>query len=303
MKKLLQAILFVAIPFFVLIPIELMLRALPNDYQYKKEYFEQHSAEIETLILGNSHAYLGFDPKYIDGHAFNACHLSQSLDYDRLIFDQHIKDLTQLKTVVLPISYFSFFHSLNYGETSWFLKNYELYLDIDTPNKWYDNFELSHYTFGQNLSKIYHYYIKGNNPRICSDKGWGTLYATATPKDLEVSGKGNAQRHTYSDLSLLETQTKNLEHIVSICAQKEINVILVTLPGYKTYRENLDKHQLNTTFGQAKKITNQFDNCIYINWLDHPDFIKDDYFDSSHLNKKGAEKLSKLLNSFIIEQR
>lgn len=300
-RKLLQAVLFVAIPLVVIVALELMLRALPNDYRYKKEYFKQHSGKIETLILGNSHAYLGIDPKYIDGHAFNACHLSQSLDYDRLIFDQYINELAQLKMVIIPVSYFSFFHSLNYGETSWFLKNYELYLDLDTPNAWYDNFELRHYSFGENLGKIYDYYINDNNPRICSNHGWGTVYANATPKDLEASGKGNAQRHTYADLSLLQMQTDNLEHIISTCSQKGIKVILITLPGYETYRKYLEENQLYTTLAQAKKIANQFDNCQYLYWLDHPDFVKDDYFDASHLNKKGAEKLSKLLNSYIIE--
>jgi len=49
----------------------------------------------------------------------------------------------------------------------------------------------------------------------------------------------------------------------------------------------------------AEKMSETYKNCIYVNLLDDPDFIKDDFHSADHLNEAGAKKLSLKLNEII----
>ena len=54
MKEFLLKILGISLSFLVIaIIMEILIRDIPNDYQLKKEYLNNHANEIETLILGS----------------------------------------------------------------------------------------------------------------------------------------------------------------------------------------------------------------------------------------------------------
>jgi len=83
MSKFIIRTLLFSLPVLALfIVMEILLRQIPNDYLLKKKYLDNHSKEIETLILGSSHSFYGINPLYFSNNTFNASHISQSLDYD-----------------------------------------------------------------------------------------------------------------------------------------------------------------------------------------------------------------------------
>jgi len=87
MKKFITKTIFLLIPIIICaICMELLLRQLPNDYKYKKEYLDAHANKIETLILGSSHSFFDLDPTYFSNITFNAGEVSQTLNYDFEIF-------------------------------------------------------------------------------------------------------------------------------------------------------------------------------------------------------------------------
>jgi hypothetical protein len=57
---------------FIGFTMEFLLRNIPNDYKFKKAYLDENAEEVETLILGNSHAFFGVNPQYFSTNAFNA---------------------------------------------------------------------------------------------------------------------------------------------------------------------------------------------------------------------------------------
>ena len=93
--------------FFIAVVAEIFLRKIPNDYRIKKQYFEWHSAEIKVLFLGSSHAYYGINPIYMKESSFNAAYVSQSLEIDYEILNKYKSSLKSLRTIILPVSYFS----------------------------------------------------------------------------------------------------------------------------------------------------------------------------------------------------
>ncbi|HRB69044.1 MAG TPA: hypothetical protein PLC92_02955, partial [Chitinophagales bacterium] len=80
-----------------MISLELLLRDIPNDYSFKKNYLNTNSNNIEVLFLGSSHIYYGINPEYISQKSFNAAHISQSLNFDLAILEKYKDRWTNLK--------------------------------------------------------------------------------------------------------------------------------------------------------------------------------------------------------------
>ena len=112
MKKFLRNIGLFILPIVVVgVGLEILAESIPNSYTYKREYIEQHGAQIRTLILGSSNAYDGINPSVLS-HAFNLANSSQTLEDDYRLLAKHIDSIDSLQTVIVGLGY----HSL--GATS-----------------------------------------------------------------------------------------------------------------------------------------------------------------------------------------
>lgn len=282
--------------------IEILLRQIPNDYSYKREYLDNHSNGIETLILGSSHSYRGVNPVYFSTSCFNAAYVSQTLDYDLEILKKYQNNLAKLKTVILPISYFSFFQQLKTATESWRVKNYIIYYGMNTADLLTDYSEILSNRLDVNLSRLSSYYIEGNSNISCSKYGWGS-FQLLKAKNLEETGKTAALRHTAKNYRYLSENISILKSIIELCNRHNVKVILFTPPAFEAYRKNLNKEQLRAMLQAVNKIVADYKNCYYLNLLDNASFTADDFFNADHLNKRGAEKLSVILNSYIEDIR
>lgn len=277
---------------------EFLLRRIPNDYSYKRAYLDVQSGDVEILIFGSSHAFFGIDPSYFSDRCFNASHVSQSLDYDLEILKKYENRLGQLKTIILPISYFSLFEKLKTQNDSWRIKNYNIYYGLNSSYSLADNMEIFSSESLTNCKRIFSFYINGNSKITCSEFGWCTLYKSEESKDLNETGKVTAKRHTFEDYNNLNDNISILRSIIKLCNRHNVNVILYTPPAFKSYCSYLDNEQLNITIDISNEISNTFDNCTYINLLESNQFVEQDFYDGDHLNEIGAKKLSLLLNKF-----
>lgn len=305
MKKFITKTVFISLPILLsLLFMEILLRNIPNDYEFKKEYLNKNSPEIETLILGSSHSFYGLNPVYFKKKAFNASHISQSLNYDFEIIKKYDSDFKQLKTIVLPISYFTLFTKLEEGPETWRIHNYILYSGLETYNSYTDYSEVLSNKMNVNFKKLNSYYIKSNPIISCSKLGWGTNYKSENQLDLINSGKTAAIRHSHdiTDIkvkNILSDNKLTLSSIIAWCKKRSVRLVLFTPPAYKSYRQNLNKMQLNLTIEIAERIDLNNDNCIYLNLLNDSNFVYKDFYDADHLSELGAEKLSKLIDKKI----
>lgn len=281
---------------------EYLLREIPNDYRYKQNYLSNNAASIETLILGNSHAYYGVDPVYFNHKAFNAAHVSQSLDLDLEMFEKHMDGLHNLKHIILPVSYFSLFEQLKSSDESWRYKNYVLYADFPGRFLLTDYSELFTFLFRTNLYRITDHYVKGKSFITSSKEGWGTGFLSQNAFDLEKSAVKKASKHTLENINTPEIQhlfslnLNALKKLLTICQERNIELILFTAPVSKAYFQRLNNEQLNTTINALELLSNASNNCRYLNLLQHESFSDSDFFDADHLSEIGAKKLSQLLN-------
>lgn len=309
MKKFIIKSFLTGLPIFLLlISMEILVRKIPNDYSHKKEYLDKHSKDLEVLILGSSHAAYGLDPKFFSNNTFNAAHISQSLEYDLKIFYKYQSKLPHLKTVVIPISYFSLFYILQDGPEPWREKNYAIYYDIDGSANLAGHSEVASQRTELNLKRIFFYYVFNKSFMSSSNSGYGLRDYFPTD-DLNKSGKIAAERHGItkgSDISLYvdtySDKMKLLNKFISDCEKSNVDIIFFTPPAFKSYYTNLNAYQLNTTINSAKILDADNDNVKYFDFLKDPRFLSSDFHNGDHLSEAGAEKLSKIINSIIMEE-
>jgi hypothetical protein len=284
---------------------EFFLRQIPNEYTYKKEYLDNHSNEIQTLILGSSHSYFGIDPIYFSQNTFNVAHVSQTLDFDFEILKKYQNNFNSLKNIILPISYFTLQSKLKRGQDSWRIKNYVIYYEMDIPyslSSLSTHIELLSSNPFVNTKRFASYYIKGHQNIPCSELGWGTSYNSSNAQDMKKTGKAAAFRHSKnkdSDENFFHENIITLNSIMEFCVKHDVKLIFITTPAYITYRENLDKEQLSQMIETITEMTEKHANWQYINLLDNPIFTSDDFYDADHLNEIGAKKLSLLIDKEI----
>lgn len=279
---------------------EYSLRAIPNNYKYKKECLLKEADNIEILVLGSSHTNYGINPDFFLLDGFNFSNISQSLDLDYELLKKYGTKIKNLEYVIIPVSYFSLFSSLLKETENWRVKNYYLYYGVvpDKSSLSVKNlFELSNGTIISNISRIYHSYKDKTNLITVSDKGFGLDFNSGVKNDMEETGKAAALRHTHIDSEMFEYNKKIIGKIVEWCKKRNIKLIFITLPAYYTYREKLDEEQLNKTINYMKSIVDN--NVYYYNLLDEDNFPEEDFFDADHLNGAGAMKLTKIINDFI----
>ena len=293
-------LIFLAPIIIIGVVLEVSLRKIPNDYRYKKEYLDENADKIETLILGSSETFRGVNPEYFSTNTFNAANNAQSLEYDYKILEKYKDDFTNLQTVILPISYPSYYFTLKSSKGSRRIKYYNIYFGMTSSYSLNDYSEVLSNKLKYSISNFWGYYVKGKTLISGSELGWTDLKLEQTP-DLIESGKKAAIMHTVN-LNSNETQdifnenVSILNSIIQWCDANNVEVILFTPPAFETYIDDLDPKQLHLTIETSEKIASQYNNCIYLNMMADPNFVTEDFYDASHLSEIGAKKLSRILN-------
>ncbi len=301
MRKFIKLLLLFSSPILIgLISFEIILRNIPNDYLYKRNYLDKNSNNIEVLFLGNSHMYFGINPEYMSFKSFNNAHISQSLNYDLAILEKYKDNWKNLKYIIIPIDYFSMYSNLEDGIEKWRVKNYSIYYEIKNYN-YQNNFEVFNGKLPNNIARIKSYLFNNKSDITCNKYGFGTTYNSKNSKYLTETGKTAAKRHTMNIENNLN-YSKNiniLKSIIKFSNKNNTKTIFITSPAYKTYIENLELHQLNNTLNTIKQLSSKSTNTYYYNFLTDTTFVAQDFFDADHLNEIGAKKLTLKIDSIL----
>jgi ribosomal protein S17E len=301
MNQFIKKSLFFSAPVLLFIAImELLLRNIPNDYSYKKNYLDQHSSQMETLFLGSSHSFYAVNPEFISSKSFNAAHIAQSLDYDLEILKKYANESDKLECIVVPIDYFSLYNRLETGVEKWRIKNYNIYYGLNKSTDLIENSEILNGKWNENIKRLDKFFRKNKSDISCNNLGWGTNNNSENAKDLIKTGKSAANRHHKKSKSFFDENLKLVEEIIAIAKSKNAKVLFYTCPAYKTYVSQLNKQQLQRTVTTITNIASSNTNVKYFNFLSDKSFDAKDFFDADHLNEIGAEKFSKKMDSIII---
>lgn len=293
MKRFYINILFFVLPVFALIGGgEMYVRSLPNIYKYKNNWMEQHAKEVETLVLGSSHALDGINPEYVEGCSFNLANQGQTLKYDHFLFFKWADRYKKLKVVILPISYFTFFFS----DMEQICKvYYTIYMDYpNTP----PDLEVLYYL--PLKTKINHI-MKGEGIGCCKN-GWARRLLSG--KDYQLWNKDYVtkflvHKQTAKSWEWMECNYNYVCEMASYCRDHGIRLVLVSPPHTKEYNRCLSKKQLAKTDSILMRLRRHY-SIEYHDYRCDNRFIDDDFIDQSHLSEIGAEKFTNLLKSDLL---
>ncbi len=297
MRKFVITLLTFTIPVIVLLGLcEFVARGTPNSYKYKDDWMQKNHQSVKTLILGNSHTYMGVKPEYLGDSVFNLANLGQSLYYDQYLINRFVDRCSNLKTIIIPISTCSLFDKSMEEQRQWYrCIYYKLYMGCEDHGFFSKyNYELSNpdYCF-KKIGKFVSFQL-GDKDFGYDTYGWCTDCEPGllTNPDWDES-KGEIEDHKRP----LETIGKNIEilkDVAQTCKNQKIRLVLIITPTWKTYYNIFPREQLEKMYCAIRYLQ---DSCQveFYDYFRDSRFIDEDFYNCSHLSRIGAAKFSKIL--------
>ncbi len=302
-----RVFLFLTPVIAIFIILEILTRHLPDDsYRIAKNYIDNNKDSIEMIILGTSHNTSGVNPNLINVKSVNLANGSQPLEYDYFFVEKYVKELPNLKYIVLEYS----FHSLYYNPVntnSWRAYYYYKYFDCDLNVNRFSVKKISDFMIHpkRNFARLYdHYVINGTQvSKRDNTKGWELMDGNFNDKSYdEVLESGERKYQNYWNNFFVEAHKelniKHLTNIFSLCKEHQLKLIVVTPPAFESYSKHIsqDKYQVMQSVIQNFQTMYQFE---YYNFLYDPRFKLEDYYNHNHLNGPGSTKYSVLINDIV----
>lgn len=291
MKKFLRNIALYALPVLVVaVLMEFVAEAIPNSYTYKREYMEQHGAQIQTLILGSSNANDGLNPSVLP-NAFNLANSSQTLEDDYRLLAKYIDSMDSLQTVIVGLGY----HSLGATTEDNRRTYYTIYMDL------YPRWPISKYSFEvcnseMLVKKIIKYAVSRDVTR-CDSLGQRVGHTREAAdsgaewwnKDVE-SLVGNDSFQLLVISSQIEENTRYLHAIVDVCNAHNVQPVLVLMPVMKEYKRLLPKGQVEL----FEAVLQSLDSCAICIDASECEIPEDGWYNATHLTKEASGEFTKV---------
>ena len=299
-KKFIVHTLGFAITFGVLfMAFEILLRNIPNNYIVKESFIEGKGDKIEAVVLGNSHAFHGVNPDFIKVNTMNAANGSQSIKYDRFLFEKVAERSKDLKYIIITINYPSLSSELENSIENWRIKNYVIYHHYGGyPYTVKYHSEVINGQLYVPLSSIIKYYLKDESEVGCTERGFFNM--RLPQEDLGESARAAALRHTFYNAKVWRENTQHVISILNTAKARNMKVIILSTPVTDLYHSRLDQQQINRNKAFCDSLVSLYpQNARYMNVQQGNGFQHKDFFDADHLDPDGATKLSLKLDSMI----
>ena len=317
MKLFFKKILIFGFPLFIIvIMMDLYLVNMNSLYKEKANGLLEYANEIEILILGNSRATYGVDPSSFSIFAFNIANVGQSIYFDKELTLQNLKKLTNLKYVLISLDYHSLYFSRQRGE-----RNIWSYYGngIKYPSDNYKKADISPFLFGYDprvsfslLKKdmLNKWEFRDEDYFIDYDVELGVSRTDTTVKGY-ISFSGTEQNvfnneyyinriNGFDILINSSTEKKlvlnELGELISTLQSKGVKPIFFSTPTFREYNIFLDSSIINNNLIDSENLCKKY-NIEFLDYSINHDFIKHEFFNPDHLNKKGAARFSRMLDS------
>ncbi len=292
----------VVLAYFVL---ELLVLNIPINYKVFGSYLNAHSQEIEVMALGSSQMKCGFNPEFSEESAINLASTSQHHNEDFHILKDTKDRLPKLKYVLFEVSYNHLelpHHPDDYWKNTIYLKYYGVNA-FERPTWFKDRLVfLSNPSFYSYVLKE-NYFYKTKNVQL-NRYGFDTNNYEGAFKKLNYD-ESKIETHkfkiiTREDLGIFKENTAYLFEMLNYAKAENLEVIVCTLPLYKTYLKQRNPNIVRRRDSVLEVIKKKYSNVIFLNEeTDTLNFTVKDFLNENHLNPDGAKKFTTLVNRKI----
>lgn len=302
-KLFIKRLFYFLIPFILALPlVEYGLSTIPNSYNKKKEYLEKQLDSTEVIITGNSYSAFGIDPSYLSLHGFNLSNVGQPMYYDKALTLAYLAKMPYLKQAIIPVCYFSFTSRASDSPEYWRAYFYGKFWHLKPRNS-------------KPLDFLEYSYIKLYYPETMNYIS--SFFQVNLAKNLRANGfmikdtvfdgfldSVGARYHTdkfHSDefRSLYNETTTDLEELVSALRKRNVKVSLITIPVMAEYLHYCDPGLFAKNRAFINSLCTKYD-CTYHDYSGDRRFDKSDFGNYTHLNFRGAEKFTRILDRDLV---
>ncbi|MEI7990616.1 MAG: hypothetical protein WCI88_16405 [Chloroflexota bacterium] len=265
--------------------------------------------KVQVLVLGNSHPWMGINPELFDYPGFNLANLGQDLYYDEGLFFKYVDRMPNLRLVMMGISHHTLeFKFENRKGTNWlsclYLREFGIFPQDPFYISKFDYCVLAmmggNNPFNNILSWQENVNIYGSN-NVVNAFGWATL--KNRPKIIKPEEAKNRVQglNSMTDQKLLTVNLQRLERIQQKLQQRNIQLVLVTVPVTKYYFDSITPDRYERMQNALREFSKKYD-VPYYNYLNDASFDLTDFYNSGHLDVQGSKKFTQILNTQILQQ-
>jgi hypothetical protein len=292
---------------------EVRLRQIPNGYRNKRASLERQLDSVEVLVLGSSHAYYGVDPNCLSLRTYNLAYVFQSPYYDTRLVLKYLDRMPRLRLVLMDVNYISLWYELADTKESWRDYFYYHFWGIRYRNlARFDPMMVSYvalYTWKATLG-----YAKRNFSPTCDPLPYGFAPAccpngfgndptdTTTRPELVRNRWGSVRVQCLDSMikaSHLSENIADLDTMLQELERRHIRVAFVTLPVHECFSRCLSP-TINLRTEQIIDSLCVKYGCRRADYRSDGRFVAGDFRDGDHLNFRGAEKFSRILNQDVV---
>ena len=288
------------------IALEIFTRDLPSSFKANKTYIENNKAVFETVLFGSSQMQSAVNPEWLDTPTLTLASGDQHHDTDFKLLKFFQERLPKLKTIVVEVSYSHFEFPKN-GKKFW--KN-SLYLQFynvnafERPTYFKDRLVwLSKPSFFS--KKMKELYVDKARKVSYNEFGFNTLNYYGKFKNLEydqnkIDAITQFKINKTPNLTILKENTKLFDELLHFASEKNLNVIIATVPMYKTYVSQRDAGILRRRDSVITALQNKYSNVVVFDReTDTVSYGISHFWNHSHINPDGAKIYSAQLNDVL----
>jgi len=265
----------------------------------------------ELFITGLSYAQRGIDETLLQKKSVKLSSTSQDLYYDYVIAKDILSVPHNFKYCILGMAYFSFDCDLSLQSESWRIgqvyyplyrdcHHYQLTENYSPPigiNKISDYIHYDHPVIDQSLIiKCLIDVFKIEFDRPLDENIWNSPCDHLPIEQLGIKRASQHCKHNYEQTKVEYKQI--LKEYLDVLKENKITPIVVIFPTTHYYYNYFDERVRNNYYRMMNELNCSY-NFQFFDYFKCNLFTIDEFSDCDHLNKKGAQKMTELLNSVI----
>jgi hypothetical protein len=280
--------------------VEHRLASLPNGYSMKRDRIEHRLSTIEILVTGSSHSFYAIKPGQLNKNAFSLAYISQDLFYDTRLLLKYAPEMPKLKLVIMTFSYFSLENDLQNTIESWRGSFYHQFYGLPPLNR----LDISNYSlialYGPSESRALFFNGFRSDSSESMEADGGAPDVAHESKNPDLSSEAALARHNSSMApARIPKNIGYLEEALRMLQSRNVAVIFVTTPVYKSYYSHMDPNAYFRMQGAIRSLSEQ-NKIPYYNYINDLRFFDSDFFDCDHLSARGAAKFTEILRADVL---
>jgi len=276
------------------------LSFLPNNYSYKRDYIMSNSKKIKTLILGASQAENCINPHKLGEGAFNLGGSGKPYYFDVAFVKENISKMPNLQLIIMTVApfqqYRTYNHNISPDDDVSSLESYIRCMHLKYFNIHYGRFDYLYYLELPN--SVGNVYSKITVGPYCDSLGY-------VPFDTLDRNPRADWRHNqlpepidYNNKEIFPAYKENLTYLkemAMLCKKYNVRLVFVSIPYLDLAQQALPDIDMQGVYKLMDELKAVNPDIEYRNYIFDKRFNENDFYNSVHLAKEGADKFSSIL--------